>query len=193
MSCLDTRDFSVSSGATFLPTIRWGTQALVSAAISAIDQAVPVSITAPAHGIPDGWPVAVVGARGMTQINATRYPPVERDFHAATVVSSSIVQLNEISSADFSEYASGGYLVYNTPMNLAGVTATMIIRDAPIDGTVLATLTEADGITLDNTLKTIVARLETAGLDWTVGYYDLEMTDTNGTVVQLLSGVITIE
>jgi hypothetical protein len=193
MSCLDNRNFSVSAGATFLPTIRWGTQVMISTAITAIDQAVPVSITAVGHSIPDGWPVAVVGARGMTQINATRYPPVERDFSAATVASASVIKLNAVSSTEFSAYTSGGYLVYHTPMNLLGVTAIMIIRDAPLDGTILATLTEADGITLDNTLKTITPRLETAGLEWTLGYYDLEMTDTNGIVVQLLSGIITIE
>lgn len=193
MSCLDNRDFCVSAGATFIPTIRWGTQAIISDAITAIAQTVPVSITAAGHSIPDGWPVAIVGVRGMTQLNSTRYPPADRDFHAATVISSSIVELNDVSSADFYEYTSGGFIVYNTPMNLLGMTARMVIRDAPIDGTVLATLTEVVGITIDNTAKTIMPRLETAGLDWSMGYYDLEMTDTSGTVVQLLSGTITIE
>lgn len=193
MSCIDHRDFCVSAGATFLPTVRWATDILQSFPITGITQAAPVVVTAVGHVVPDGWDVAVVSAKGMTQINATRYPPQGADWHPATVLSANTLSVNDINSADFSAYTSGGFLVYATPVTLTGMTARMIIRDAPVDGTVLMTLTEVAGITLDNTAKTIKPKFDTALLAWTTGYYDLELTDAAGTVVQLMSGVITIE
>lgn len=193
MSCLDHRDFCVSAGETFVPTIRWGLATLLSFPITAISQAAPVVVTAVGHQVPSGWSVAVVSAKGMTQINATRYPPQGADWHSATTLTANTVSINDINSADFSAYTSGGFLVYNTPVTLTGMTAVMTIRDAPDDGTVLMTLTEIAGITLDNSAKTIVPKFATAGLTWTTGYYDLELTDTSGTVVQLVNGVITIE
>lgn len=193
MGCLDHRDFCVSAGETFLPTIRWGTETLTSKPITAISKAAPVAITATAHGAPDGWPVAVVSAQGMIQINATRYPPAGKDWHPATAVTVNSITINDISSADYSTYTSGGFLVYRTPMSLVGMTARMRIYDAPVDGTLLMTLTSPSGITISTANYTIIPRIETAALDWTTGYYDLEMTDVSGTVVQLLSGIITIE
>jgi hypothetical protein len=189
---LDRRNFSVSAGETFIPTIRWATSSLVGRAITGISQTAPAVVTAAAHGVPAGWPCAVVSAKGMTQINSPRYPPRAPDWHAATVLSPDTILLDDINSADFSPYTSGGFVVFNTPMSLVGVTARMVIRDAP-GGLVLATLTDQAGITLNTTTFTIMPRLETAGLAWAVGYYDLELTDTSATITQLLSGTITIE
>ncbi len=193
MGCTDRKDFHVSDGETFLPVIRWGTDVLMSVAITAITQSAPVVVTAVSHVLPDGWPVAVVSAKGMSQINAARYPPQGPDWQPATVLTADTVKINGINSADFSAYTSGGFLVYSTPMNLTDMTARMVIRDAPLDGVILATLTDTSGITLDNVAKTITPRLATVGLTWAVGYYDLELTDVSGTVVQLLSGSINID
>lgn len=189
----DRRDFSVAAGETFLPTIRWATEEVMGKAISAISQTAPAVVTAVGHSVPAGWPVAVVSAKGMTQINSARYPPRAGDWHAATVLTADTVKLNDINSADFSAYLSGGFLVYNVPMSLVGVAARMIIRDSPTGGTVLSTLTDLVGITMSTTNFTIIPKLETAGLLWTTGYFDLELTDSTGTIVQLVSGVITIE
>ena len=193
MSCQSTKDFCVSAGETFQPVLRWGSDVLVSKAITAVTQAAPAVVTAVGHGVPDGWRVAVVSVRGMTQINAEKFPPSGADWHRATVLTADTVQLNKVNAADYTAYTSGGFLVYSTPVSLSGMTARMIIRDAPGTGTILATLTELAGITLDNTAKTITPLLTTAALTWTTGYYDLELTDSGGIVVQLLSGVITIE
>lgn len=190
---IERHNFEVAAGATFMPTIRWGTEALVSRAITGISRAAPAVVTAVGHSVPAGWPVAVVSAGGMTQINS-RYPPRASDYHPATVLSADTISINEVNSADYTTYTSGGFLVYHTPMSLVGVTARMIIRDAPGDGTVLETLTELAGITLDTAAFTITPRLETADLTWTLGYYDLELTDaTTAVVVQLITGVIAIQ
>lgn len=189
---IDRRDFVVATGETFLPTIRWATEVLTGVAITAITQAAPVTVTAVAHGAPNGWPVAIVSAKGMTQINAARYPPQLTDMRAATVLTVDTIRINDINSADFTTYTSGGFLVYNVPHTLVGMTVRMIIQDAPVNGTVLATLAIGTGITVDTSLFTITPRLETAGLTWTTGYYDLEITDGAAVIVQLISGTITI-
>lgn len=189
----DRRDFTVAAGETFLPTIRWATEQVAGKAISAISQTAPAVVTAVGHSVSVGWPVAIVSAKGMTQINASRYPPKANDWHSATVLTADTIKLNDVNSADFTAYLSGGFLVYQIPMSLVGVTARLVISDAPTGGTVLATLTQLAGITLSTTDFTIIPRLETAALTWTTGYYDLELTDATGIITQLLSGVIAIE
>ena len=99
---------------------------------------------------------------------------------------------NTVNSAPYSAYTTGGFLVYETPTNLNGVTAVLTIRDAPGTGSVLLILTNTSGIALDVSGLTITPTLATTGLLWTTGYYDLELTDAAGKVTQLLTGVITI-
>jgi hypothetical protein len=186
-------NFEARSGETFQPVLRWGTDTLISKTITGISQAAPVVVTAAGHAIPDGWSVAVVSSKGCTGLNAVNFQPRGRDWHAATVLSSSTVQLNEVNSADLPAYTSGGFLVYSTPVDLSAITAAvMTIRDVPGTGTVLKTLAIGTGITLDNTLKTITPSFATAALTWTLGYYDLELTDSAGKITQLLDGTISI-
>lgn len=191
--CIERQDFCVAAGETFLPVIRWALATLDSYPITGISQAAPAVVTMNSHSIPDGWPVAVVSVRGMTQINGKHYPPTRSDMKYATYVSGTQINLNGVNSADYSAYTSGGFVVCNTPVDMTGATAVMNIYDAPSGGALLMTLTELDGITINNTDRTIRPRIETAGVTWTTGYYDLEMTDAGGVVTQLLAGVITIE
>lgn len=195
MSCQNVQNFCVGAGETFQPILRWGSDVLLSKPITAITQAAPVVVTAVGHGVPDGWRVAVVSAKGMTQINSLSFPPIGTDWHKASVLTADTVQLNKVNSADYAAYLSGGFLVYNTPVTLAGMTGVMTIRDAPLTGTVLVALTStpAAGLTLNDTTKQILPVLATAGLLWSVGYYDLELTDAGGKVTQLLTGTITID
>lgn len=194
MSCsIERQDFFVAAGETFLPVIRWALATLDSYAITNISQSAPAVITMNSHSIPDGWPVAVVSVRGMTQINSKHYPPTRSEMKFASYVSSTQISLNSVNSADYSAYTSGGFVVNNTPVDMSGATALMRIYDAPVGGTLLMTLTELDGITINNTDRTIRPRIDTAAVTWTTGYYDLEMTDAGGVVTQLLAGVITIE
>src|SRR3972149_6952007 len=89
-------------GKTFSRVIRWAAAPYLYKPITAITQAAPVSITSTEHGIPDGWQVAVVSVKGMTQINAT-VPSDSRQFtdvtHKATVAGANAVTVNDINSA----------------------------------------------------------------------------------------------
>lgn len=193
-SCVQ-KDFCVQAGETWHPTIRWGTGVYTTKAITAITKAAPAAITAAAHAVPNGWPVAIRGVEGMTQINAVRYPPSGSDWHAATVDGANTLSLNDVDSSDFSTYDEGGFVVYDTPKDLTGCTFSLAIYDNPEhEGTALATLTSAGGtITVETTLQTITPLLQTAGLEWDIGYFRLMATEPSGVVTELLRGSITIE
>jgi hypothetical protein len=194
MSCSsgDVKNFSVGAGATFAPVIRWAASGLTTAPITAITQATPAVITAPNHGVPQGWPVAVVGVTGMPQINARRYPPAFDDMHPTRVVDGNTIALPDVSSAFYQAYVSGGVVVFNPPMPLTGVTPTLTIYDSPERDNVLVTLTLGAGITVDAVQSVIVPELQTAGLPWSTGYYDLDAVDTEGVVSRILTGILTI-
>jgi hypothetical protein len=167
---------------------------LISKPISAISQSAPAVVTATAHGCPDGWQAAVVSAKGMTQINATRYPPSGDDWDQVSVIDANNVALVDTNSADATAYTSGGFLVYSTPGLQAGMTATMTFYDpSNVTGAPLLTLTSASGITLDFSGKTINPLLATVGLAWNSAYYRLDVTDTSGVTTEVMNGILKIQ
>ncbi|TXH10882.1 MAG: hypothetical protein E6R04_04265 [Spirochaetes bacterium] len=192
--CAETVDFCVKKGETFQKRFFWSDGTLTSKAISAISQAAPMVVTATGHGMVNNWRAAVVSARGMLQANAEGYPPGAAEWKRVSVIDANNVQFDEVNSADFDAYTSGGFLVYQNPVSLAGAVASLYIRDAPETGTVLATLTSSpsSGLLLDDTTKAITATLQTAALTWNIGYYDLEVTLTTGRIVQVAYGSISI-
>lgn len=192
----NTRDFLVKGGETFHPTLRWGIEPLISVPITAITQAAPARITAPGHGVPNGWPVAINGVTGMTQINATRYPPRGEDWQTAQVVDTNTVLLPEVSSAAYSAYLAGGFLVYRTPAPLTGIVFALSIFSDPArtPASLLTSLANPAGITVDPVAMTLTPLLQTEGLPWSQGYYTLTATDPGTALVtELLDGVIELE
>lgn len=194
MTCCTT-DLVIQQGKTFSRIVTYATSELTYKAITAITNTAPVSITATAHGLPNGWRAAVTSVKGMTQLNAQNTPPKEVDYNQVTVVDVNTIKFNNINAADYGIYTTGGYIQYYTPVDLTGVIGRMTIKNK-IGGTVLATLTTAGGgVVIDNTAKTIrifITAAATALYTWTTGVFDLELEFTDGTVVQLLSGNIQV-
>lgn len=190
-------DIEIRRGATFVLPVRWETEPWLYAAISSIALTAPVAITSAAQAIPDGWNVAVVDAKGLTQLNAKNNPPKASDMRRATVVSSTVVQFNEISAAAFGKHTpSTGYLAWMTPHSLDGYTARMQIKDR-VGGTVLLSLTSAvdGGITLDDTGKVIeitITAEQAESITWTSGVYDMELVSAGGVVTALLEGAVAV-
>lgn len=188
------RDFCVPVTETFRPTLRWGTDVYTSKPITGITKAAPAVVTAAGHGLPNGWPCAVVGVQGMTQINASKYPPKSSDWHYGTVLGVNTVALDDVDSSNYVAWSSGGFLVYDTPRTLADYDYELTIYAAPeMTGTPLVTLENPASITVDATLQTITPLLQTAALTWTTGYYRLDATNAAGVIIELLRGIITIE
>jgi hypothetical protein len=188
-------DLEITQGATFAFVLRWEKLPVVYKPISGITKAAPCVVTAVSHGVPDGWRVAVVSTRGMDQLKATKKPPKDSEYHRATVLTGSTIELNNVNAADFSAYVSGGYLQYYTPADLAGFTARMSIKDR-VGGTELVSLTtENDGIVIDAAAYTItlnIAAVATAALSAGARVYDLEMVSPDGVVTPLMYGAATV-
>jgi len=195
MGCNIKETFCVNRGATFVKRFMWDNGVLDSTPITAITQAAPVVVTAASHGLVNGWRAAVVSAGGMVALNSQNYPPKTSDLKLITVVDANNVQFDDINSADFVAYTSGGFLISRQAVSLAGATATMNIRTAPQAGTILKTLTSspAAGIVLDDSAKTITVTFDTAAETWDFGYFDLEITQASAVIVEISNGTIQIE
>src|SRR5258707_992895 len=100
MSCCNHQDFCVKSGETWHPTVRWATDVISTVPVTGITQAAPARVTAPGHGVPNGWPVALTGVQGMAQINATRFPPRGEDWERSAVIDANPITLPDVTSAD---------------------------------------------------------------------------------------------
>ena len=189
------QNLTILQGKTFEAVVKWETEPIVYKAITGITQAAPVRITCVGHGVPNGWRVAVVSAKGMTQINAENSPPRSSEYVPATVIDSDTLDLNSVNSSLFKPYTSGGYVQYYTPKDLTGYTARMTIKDE-VGGTALLSLTTANSrIALDNTAKTITLTVDAADtetIDWTAGVYDLELVGSDGSVTALLYGTVSV-
>lgn len=201
-----TQDLTIQQGKTFSLVVRWETEPVIRKPITAISLASGAPrLSVVAHGIPSGWRSYVTRVEGMKQINAANNPPRETDFHPATVVDGGTVELNDIDPVDdngrvWSAYTGGGFLCWNTPVDLTGYTARMTIKDK-IGGTVLASTDPALApldvldIAIDTTNKTIMLTIEATDTDdfaWKTGVYDLEMVSATGKVTAILSGKVTV-
>lgn len=193
-------DFEIQQGKTFSVTLRWETAPLIYKAVTGITSTLPCRVTAVGHGVPNGWRVALTGVKGMTDINASVVPPKDKDFFDATVIDVDTVELNAVDTTRFKAYTSGGYLIYNTPVDLTGYTSRMKIKDK-VGGTLLASTEVGDAplnilaVTIDTSAKTItltISATATAALTWTKGVYDLEMVSAGGVVTELIDGTFTV-
>ena len=195
MLCSVKQDFCVNKGATFIKRFMWDDGTLVSKAITGITQAAPAVVTAASHGLVNGWRAAVVSAGGMSNINSANFPPKTPDLKVVTVVDANNVQFDNVNSSDYTAYTSGGFLVYRQAVSLSGVTATMNIRVSPQTGTVLKALTSspAAGITIDDSAKTITVQFDTSAETWSYGFFDLEVTQVSGVIVEIAHGTIQID
>jgi hypothetical protein len=185
-------DIVIQQGATFRRVYRWAAPPIIYKAISSITKAAPAVVTAASHGVPDGWMVALTNVQGMTEINALNAPG---DYHKATVLTSSTIELNTVNSLGFTAAtASTGALQYYTPVDLDGYTARMQIRRSVSASTTLASLTSGGGdIVIDNAAKTItvtIAPTASDDFDFDTAVYQLEMVAGDGTVTRLVGGKI---
>jgi hypothetical protein len=183
-------NFKVYQGSTFSEVLRWESSTKVYKTITAISKTAPVVINAVAHGIPVGWRTKVTNVVGMTAINSTD------TYNTVSAVTADTVTLNDINSLGYTAYTSGGVLEYNLPVDLAGFTARMQIREKLTSTATIKDLTTGNGgVVLDNTLKTItifMSATDTAALTFSTAVYSLELVSSGGIVTQLITGNMTL-
>ena len=188
------KDLALTQGKTFTLALRWETSPIVYKPITGITATAPVRLTVTGHSCPDGWRAAVTGVKGMTEINGEANKLKEGDYHAVTVIDPDTLEFNEINAASFKPYVSGGHLQYHTPVNLAGATTRMAIKDK-VGGRVLHSLTtENGGVVIDASAHTItlnISAVDTEAFAWKAGVYDLEIVQ-GAVVTALLVGKVTV-
>lgn len=160
-------NLSVRKGASVDIPLRLETGTLSFAAISAMAKSAPLRVTATGHNIPDGWYVAIVDAKGMTELNATDSNDIrDNEFHRVTWVDANAVDFDGISSAGFKTYTSGGYLAFYAPMSLASYTSARMDVKTRVGSDVILALNTTDGtLEIDDTTSTVWIRLEDDALD----------------------------
>jgi hypothetical protein len=183
-------NITLKQGKTFTRVYRWGAEPVVFKPVTAITQAAPAVVTAAAHGLPAEWAGSLVSVEGMTEINALNDPPRASDFTRLLTVDINSVSLPNVNSSDFTEYLSGGYLRFFTPVDMAGFTARMKIKSRP-GGTEYISLVSPGDIVIDNVAKTITVTISataTAALTFPYGVYDLELVSPGGVVTEIAAG-----
>jgi hypothetical protein len=182
---------TLRKGETVAIPLRIESPTLTYKSITAITKAGPVSITVTGHGIKDGWKAAVMNAGGMRQINAESNPPADAEFHKTTVVDANIVQFNDVNSAGYGAYTSGGQLVYYAPLDLSAyASARMTVKDRVGGTQILSFTTENGRLEIDSATDTLWVRMtatDSAAIAVSKGVFDIELVTPSGEVTALCS------
>lgn len=186
-------DLTIQRGSTFSQVMRWGTDPMVYKPISAVVSLAPLRLTVTAHGLPDGWPVAISDIVGMVEANAKHAPPRRGDYVKVKVIDINTLEFNGINATGFAPYVSGGNIQYKTPVDLTGYSANLEFRAYPdLTLPALFMMSTANArIVLDNTAKTITLTAlaaDTIPLVLTNATFDLEMTSAAGVKTKICSG-----
>ena len=188
------KELSTRRGETFSLLLRWATEPRVAKPITGISLASGwPRLEVIGHGMTDGWDGAISRVIGMKQINSA-----EGKAYRCTVIDVDHIELNGVSPVDDSgrewpAYVSGGFLEYDTPVDLTGYAARMKMKTKE-GGTLLASADIADAplniinITIDNAAKTIlleIAEPKTAAIVFKTAVTDLEMVSPTGRVKKI--------
>ena len=182
-------------GSTFSLVLRWEKEPIVYKPIAAITQTAPVRITVLAHGLVEGWRAAVVGGKGMDELRAVPNEIKDRDYHQATVIDVDTLEFNDVNAAGFKAYGGGAHLQYNTPVELTGYVARLIVKDKVGGATLFEMTTENNRIVLDpisHTITLVVTAADLADQIWAKGVYELELESLSGVVTKLMGGAATV-
>jgi hypothetical protein len=182
-----TKDFLIRKGETFSQALRWEAPPIIWKEITAISQTAPARLTVPAHGCKPNWRVKVSTPKSMRELDEVTTQ--------ATVIDADTVELNTVNASSYKPYTGGGYLSFNTPVDMTGMAARMSIK-TKVGGELLLSLTSLNGdIVVDEVNCTITLKLTaevTAALTWKGGFYDLEMVAIDGSVTRLLQGKVRV-
>ena len=186
-------NYKIYQGSTFEETLRWESETKQYMPISGITNAAPCVITTSGtHTVPLNWRIRVTGVTGMKDINTV----ADDAYYLVTSKTSNSLTLNQVNSAAYGAYTSGGIVSWNTPIPLTGYTALMQIRESVESTVVIAELSTTNNlIMIDPVNFTISMKLSataTAAFNFDAAVYSMELTDNQGTVYPFLSGSISL-
>ena len=154
------------------------------ASISAVLQTAPLRVTAPGHGIPDGWRAAIMNVKAVGDFGAANNPPKDNELHTVTVIDADTVEFNAINGAAFRAHTGGGQLAWHTPVDLnLYVGARMNVRDK-VGGVLVANwTTDTNELERDVANDTLWLRLDdlvTETMTAKNKVFDIELIRTGG-------------
>lgn len=180
------KDITIRRGSTFRWVIRVEQPQIVYVPISAIDRTAPVRLHAVGHGLADGRRFLVVGAKGLTLLNAKNTPPRATDYHRAKVVDVDTIEVNNVNAVNAAAYAGGGTLMYNAPLDLTGYEIRMQAREAADSPNVVFSASTTDGkiVTRPDGMSALLTLPEslTAAIAVSSAVYDVEFVAADGSV-----------
>lgn len=190
------KNLVLQAGATNTIVIRWeDADKLLYKQVTAVVSQIPLRLTVPAHGIPNGWSVGFIGF-SPAQLNAKVIPPRPVDMREVTVIDADTVEFNDLAVTNLPGISTAR-LVFYAPRELAGYAARMQIRASADSPTTLLSLTDqAGGIVVDPANYKTTATVkpsDTESATWINGVYDVEFVSGSGEVTRVLQGEAVLE
>lgn len=180
-----TVELVIPKGKTFEFALRYASGRMVSKEIASLSSLVPVRLTVPDHGMPDGWPFSVSCVVRPYELNGD---------YVATVVDPDTIEINDLVGQCWRhKWSGGGVIQYPAPADIDGWTARAMFRRHLKDEEPLLTFTTeagADGLFLVDptestfTLSLTAERAET--LPVVSGVWDAEAVYPSGRVYPLV-------
>lgn len=190
------KNLVLQAGATNTIAILWeDADHLLYKAVTAVASLIPLRLTVPGHGIPDGWNVGFTGFSG-SNLNAKSLPPRPADMREATVVDANTIEFNNLALTSAPGITSAKLVMY-APRDLTGYVARMQIRASADSSAVLLSLASpSGGIVVDAANYKTTVTLEpgdTENAQWFNGVYDVELVSISGEVTRVLQGEVVLE
>jgi len=187
---LETLKLTIRRGASEDIPIRVESDVLVYKPITGIAASAPISITAVAHGLKDGWRAAVMNS-GVPEIDIAWDDPLDDSLRRITLIDADTVEFNDVNGISFTAYVAGGQLVYREPLDLSQfVDARMNVKGS-VSGPVLATYKHTTGELLidlvTDSLRLTLDTTDTSALAAGKRYFDIELVRLDGSVQPICS------
>jgi len=187
---LEKLSLTIRRGASEDIPIRVESDVLVYKTITGIAASAPISITAVAHGMKDGWRAAVMNS-GVPEIDIAWDDPLDDSLRRITLIDADTVEFNDVNGISFTAYVAGGQLVYREPLDLSQfVDARMNVKGS-VSGPVLATYKHTTGeLLIDLVTKALRLTLDTTDTSaLTAGkrVFDIEMVRADSSVLPICS------
>jgi hypothetical protein len=184
-------NYRIYQGSTFSETFRWESATKIYKSITNVTKAAPVVLSVPAHGIKNGWRFRVTNVNGMKEINTVN----TESYYFASNTTSDTITINDINSLGFTTYTNGGVIEYNQPVDLAGFTARMQIREKITSTDIIDSLTTENGRIVIDTVNSYITINIPANITQTYNFpsavYSLELVRSQE-VIPFLIGTLTL-
>lgn len=179
----------VRQGATSRWVFRWAQSLREYVPILTVMKQAPLRISAPDHGVPNGWPVWFENASGgLAALKAAGPTPTADELYRPIVIDADTLEFNVINARGWRDTPAGATLVYYSPLDITGAIARMQIRKDAKAATPLLDLDSAllggivNDVALASTTVTLTAA-QTALLPEGTYVTDVELLQTDGTVL----------